>query len=150
LDFVGTYTDYAINAVFFENYWNDGSIKEQERYFDNIVVSTKPIGCLDEVTGLNLDKKLGKKEDGNSGLKIYAGKQGWHVYINPDWVDDARKGFMIIYNHKGKQVEYISLRRLNRQGYAWIKAKEILSAGLYLAKIQMPARILLERALWLD
>ncbi|HUI93087.1 MAG TPA: hypothetical protein VLX68_12640 [Chitinivibrionales bacterium] len=46
LNFVGTYSDYAINAVFFENYWNAGSPVQQERYFDNIVVSTKPIGCL--------------------------------------------------------------------------------------------------------
>lgn len=45
LDFVGIYGDYAINAIFFENYWNDGSPVEQERYFDNIVVSTVPIGC---------------------------------------------------------------------------------------------------------
>jgi hypothetical protein len=47
LNFAGTYTEYAINAVFFENYWNDGSIKEQKRYFDNIVVSTERIGCVD-------------------------------------------------------------------------------------------------------
>ncbi len=46
LDFVGTYTDYALNAIFFENYWNDGSPVEQERYFDNIVVSAAPIGAL--------------------------------------------------------------------------------------------------------
>lgn len=45
LDFVGTYAAYAINAIFFENYWNAGSPVEQERYFDNIVVSTAPIGC---------------------------------------------------------------------------------------------------------
>jgi hypothetical protein len=37
---------YAINAVFFENYWNDGSPREQERYFDDIVISTAPVGCL--------------------------------------------------------------------------------------------------------
>ncbi len=46
LNFVASYTDYAINAIFFENYWNNGSPKLQERYFDNIVVSTQPIGCL--------------------------------------------------------------------------------------------------------
>ncbi len=45
LDFVGTYTEYAINAIFFENHWNAGSPVEQERYFDNIVVSTQRIGC---------------------------------------------------------------------------------------------------------
>ena len=46
LNFVGTYTDYGINAVYLENYWNGGSPKEQERYFDSFVVSTKRIGCL--------------------------------------------------------------------------------------------------------
>lgn len=36
---------YGINAVFFENYWNAGSPQTQERYFDNIVISTARIGC---------------------------------------------------------------------------------------------------------
>ena len=47
LNFVGTYTAYGINAIFFENYWNTGAPKAEERYFDNIVVSTQPIGCID-------------------------------------------------------------------------------------------------------
>lgn len=34
-----------INAIFFENYWNNGSPIEQERYFDNLVISTKRINC---------------------------------------------------------------------------------------------------------
>jgi hypothetical protein len=46
LNFVRGYTDFAINAIFFENYWNAGSPRHQERYFDNIVVSTEKIGCL--------------------------------------------------------------------------------------------------------
>ncbi len=37
--------NFHINAIFFENYWNEGSPVEQERYFDNIVISTKPIEC---------------------------------------------------------------------------------------------------------
>ncbi len=49
LNFVGSYNDYGINTVFFENYWNGGSPAEQQRYFDNIVVSTQPIGCLSGV-----------------------------------------------------------------------------------------------------
>jgi len=47
LNFVVSYTDYAINAALFENYWNSGSPQLQERYFDNIVVSTQPIGPWD-------------------------------------------------------------------------------------------------------
>lgn len=36
--------NYKINAVFFENYWS-GAPKLQERYFDNILISTKPVKC---------------------------------------------------------------------------------------------------------
>ncbi len=46
LDFVRSYQDYGLNAVFFENHWNSGSVKDQERYFDNLVISTTRIGCL--------------------------------------------------------------------------------------------------------
>ena len=45
INFVGSYTAYGINAVFFENYWNTGATQNEERYFDNIVVSTQRIGC---------------------------------------------------------------------------------------------------------
>lgn len=49
LDFVKSYSAYGINAIFFENFWNTGSPKQQERYMDNIVVSTQPIGCQSSV-----------------------------------------------------------------------------------------------------
>lgn len=45
LNWVGSFSDYGINALFIENYWNGGSPQAQERYFDNLVVSTQPIGC---------------------------------------------------------------------------------------------------------
>jgi len=45
LNWLGAYDAYGINAIFFENYWNSGSPVAQERYFDNIVVSTERIGC---------------------------------------------------------------------------------------------------------
>ena len=45
LNFVGAFSDYGINAVFVENYWNTGSPKAQQRYIDNFVVSTQRIGC---------------------------------------------------------------------------------------------------------
>lgn len=45
LNFVGIYTEFGLNYLSFENYWNNGSPKEQTRYFDNIVVSTARIGC---------------------------------------------------------------------------------------------------------
>ncbi len=45
LNWVGGFTEYGINAVFLENYWNDGAPRAQERYFDGFVVSTEEIGC---------------------------------------------------------------------------------------------------------
>jgi hypothetical protein len=45
LSWQGTYSEYGINTVFLENYWNDGAPQPQERYFDNFIVSTQPIGC---------------------------------------------------------------------------------------------------------
>jgi hypothetical protein len=46
LDWHGSWGDYAINAVFLENYWNQGSVKRQARWFDNFVISTRPIGPI--------------------------------------------------------------------------------------------------------
>jgi hypothetical protein len=45
LDWVGRYSDYGINAIFLENYWNSRSPVAQERYMDNFIVSTARIGC---------------------------------------------------------------------------------------------------------
>jgi len=38
--------DYAINAVFLENYWNEGALKRQARWFDNFIISTELIGPI--------------------------------------------------------------------------------------------------------
>ncbi|MEW6750539.1 MAG: hypothetical protein AB1505_06125 [Candidatus Latescibacterota bacterium] len=46
LNWLGSYSAYGINAVFLENHWS-ASPAVLERYFDNFVVSTKPIGCVD-------------------------------------------------------------------------------------------------------
>jgi hypothetical protein len=51
LNWRGTWDERGINAVFLENYWNSGSPVKQARYFDEFVVSTKPIGLAR--TGLN-------------------------------------------------------------------------------------------------
>lgn len=45
LNWIGSYSAYGINAIFFENYWNNGSPVAQTRYFDNLVISTQRIGC---------------------------------------------------------------------------------------------------------
>ncbi len=44
LDWRGSYAGHGINAVFLEAYWNNGSPVTQSRWYDNFVISTKPIG----------------------------------------------------------------------------------------------------------
>jgi len=44
LDWRGGYTKHGVNAVFLETYWNKGSPVRQQRWIDNFVISTKPIG----------------------------------------------------------------------------------------------------------
>jgi hypothetical protein len=63
LNWVGSYDSYGINAVFFENYWNGGAPQRQERFFDNLVVSTARIGCLEPGSGD--DDGNGGDDDGN-------------------------------------------------------------------------------------
>jgi hypothetical protein len=46
LDWHGTWDEYAIDAVFLENYWNSGSVKAQYRWFDGFTASEKPIGPI--------------------------------------------------------------------------------------------------------
>jgi hypothetical protein len=45
LNWLGSYSAYGLNALFLESYWNAGSPANQERYFDDFVVSEQPIGC---------------------------------------------------------------------------------------------------------
>lgn len=46
LNWLGSFSEYGINALFIENFWNSGSPAAQERYFDNLVVGRTRIGCL--------------------------------------------------------------------------------------------------------
>lgn len=45
LGWMGSLKEYGINAVYLENYWNEGAPQPQDRYFDNFVISTERIGC---------------------------------------------------------------------------------------------------------
>ncbi|HET9986317.1 MAG TPA: Ig-like domain-containing protein [Longimicrobiales bacterium] len=45
LNWLGSFSAYGINSILLENYWNTGAPQPEERYFDNFVVSTQPIGC---------------------------------------------------------------------------------------------------------
>jgi hypothetical protein len=59
---VGIYTEYGLNQVAFDHYWNGGSPQYNELYRDNIVSSTERIGCPrdSDLTGGSAAGSLGK------------------------------------------------------------------------------------------
>lgn len=87
--------NFKINAVFFENYWNSGSPVLQERYFDNIVISTKRIGC-----GC---KSTSAVEEERNTVDVPG------IYPNPvlDFltVDSSQINTVVLYNIFGAKIE---------------------------------------------
>ena len=137
LNFTGTYTEYAINAIFFENYWNDGSIKEQKRYFDNIVVSTERIGCCDSNVQIIPYKYLLKKNHGRGGLFLQFEPYKGNVRLIYNAVVKIQEPVQIvIYNLRG-----ISIRRYNTdtnqisKGYVFNTGG--LSNGVYFVRVKI-------------
>ena len=45
LGWIGRFQEYGINAVYLENYWNEGAPQVQSRDFDNFIISRQRIGC---------------------------------------------------------------------------------------------------------
>ena len=80
LNFVGSYTAFGINTIFFENYWNATAPQPEERYWDNIVVATQRVGCGTTFDGVYQLVDLGTL-GGTSGealaLNESGGVVGW-------------------------------------------------------------------------
>ena len=45
IDWRGAWGEFGLNAVMLENFWPGGATADLSRWMDDIVVSTKPIGC---------------------------------------------------------------------------------------------------------
>ncbi len=63
LNWVYSWDDYGINAVFLENYWNSGSPVEQERYFDDFVISQSYIGLAKSPRNPTVNKTVFHDDD---------------------------------------------------------------------------------------
>jgi hypothetical protein len=126
LNFVRSYSDYAINAVFFENYWNRGSPVEQERYFDNIVVSTQPIGCVDTSPVSALPRRPGAPY-----ARVYPNPAGIRFFVSVYGMNGlaARAS---LYGLRGNRVARVILR----DNAATPFPVDGLAAGLYFLKVE--------------
>jgi hypothetical protein len=69
--------NFGINAIFIENYWNNGSPVTQERYMDNFVISTDRIKCKCLTTAAG-------EKDLTDAIEIYPNPAYDHVNIKFD------------------------------------------------------------------
>jgi hypothetical protein len=137
LNFTGAYSDYAINAVFFENYWNAGSPVQQERYFDNIVVSTKPIGCLG--SGVSAPgKKLGFANGGMGSVTVRH-KNG-RIFLE---IRNAYDGHYRVISTTGKKVVEGDVPGT---GHASVDLRDI-PPGMYMTSLHHGTRVAVSRVL---
>ncbi len=124
LDWHGTWTEYAINAVFLENYWNQGSVKRQSRWFDNFVISTKPIGPIIAASPVKISRT-------QPALEL-----SWEVEISPDlegrdivWKSkpvEAKAGHLIVDAEHGGFAGTRSGKSALADGVShWLRVREI-------------------------
>jgi hypothetical protein len=133
LAFVKSYTSYAINGVFIENYWNTGSPKAQERYIDNIAVSTAPIGCLSASNQTETHTPIQ-----SAGFSLFPNpltNRGTFAIAAPLFSGQATLTF---YNSLGRIAARFTVHLLERDPYCLPN----LENGLYVAVLRMPGRTL--------
>lgn len=78
LNWVYSWDDYGINAVFLENYWNSGSPVAQDRWFDDFVISTAPIGLATSPTTPTVWKTPFRDDDGGDA------QSAWQLQVASD------------------------------------------------------------------
>lgn len=94
LDWHGSWQEYGINAVYLENYWNQGSVKRQARWFDHFIVSTQPIGPLAASTAPEL-ARTGPAKTAPWEVQAAADAQGSDIVWQSNPVDGARASLSV-------------------------------------------------------
>lgn len=104
LNWVYSWQDYGINAVFLENYWNAGSPVEQERYFDDFVISTSYIGQAKSSVQPQVTKTAFRDDDGGQTqtawqLQAAADPEGTDVVWDSGVIAGAGEAVTLDANH---------------------------------------------------
>jgi hypothetical protein len=116
LNFRGNYTKHGVNAVFLESYWNSGAVKTEGRWYDNFVVSTRPIGPVTCPVNPVLHKNT---YHGPGKLK------GWEMELSADF-----SGKDVVYKSNNQEInESISILVANGSFTGTLNGHTQLLAG---------------------
>ena len=133
LDWHGAWNDYAINAIFLENYWNTGSIKRQARWFDDFVISTQPIGPVVAANPPTLTRTTGTDVAAWQAQAATAPDAKQIVWMSQP-VDGATKSLTLDAAARGA---FLGSRAAKRQLAAaathWLRLRERTAAGVWSA-----------------
>jgi hypothetical protein len=120
LDWHGTWDEYAINAVFLENYWNQGAVKPEARFFDEFVISTQPIGPIVAASPVTITRTDAPVVGWQAQVSTSPGEKG------VVWTSEplSEKAMAVTANRRALKVEsdstvyWVRLRARNASG-AW-------------------------------
>lgn len=124
LNLRGSYTQHGVNAVFLESYWNSGAPKTENRWFDNFVISTNPIGPITCTANPVLHKT---PWHGSGQLS------GWEVQLSSD-ID----GNDTVYSSKiMENNEKVTVKANNGQFFGSLSGKtELISGKQYFCRVR--------------
>jgi hypothetical protein len=124
LDWHGKWTDYGINAVFLENYWNQGSAKKQARWFDNFVISTKPIG---PITALRPPTVVRTEGGTNAGweVEVATDPNGADIIWKSHAVDVSRVDVVVDQGHGTFSGGGVGKLALEAGATHWVRVREV-------------------------
>ncbi|HZP81371.1 MAG TPA: hypothetical protein VFB21_07020 [Chthonomonadaceae bacterium] len=129
LDWQGTWDDYAINAVFLENYWNQGSVKRQTRWFDDFVISTRPIGPI--VTNTHPTLTRTAAEVGAWEAQVAADAEGKDIVWTSRPVDGAERNLAIEAATGAFQGSRAGKRALAPGVTHWLRLRQRAASGAW-------------------
>jgi hypothetical protein len=132
LDWHGDWNDYAINAVFLENYWNEGALKRQARWFDNFVISTQPIGPMVAANPPTLTRTVGTTVAAWEA-QAAADPDGKEVVWTSRPLDGAKRSLTIDAAHGAFIGSRTGKRQLAAGATHWLRLRERNAAGVWSA-----------------
>jgi ubiquinone/menaquinone biosynthesis C-methylase UbiE len=130
LDWHGAWNDYAINAVFLENYWNNGSAKKQSRWFDEFAVSTQRVGPIVTSTTPMFTRTEGK-DVAAWEAQVTADESGEDVLWASKMMDSATKALTIDATHGTFTGSYSGLRALTSGAMYWLRLRQRSGSGVW-------------------
>jgi ubiquinone/menaquinone biosynthesis C-methylase UbiE len=130
LDWHGAWSDYAINAVFLENYWNQGSVKKQSRWFDEFAISTQRVGPITASVTPSFTRTTGT-DVAAWEAQVTADESGEDVLWTSKTTDGATKTLTIDAEHGTFAGSYKGLQALAPGAMYWLRQRQRLSSGVW-------------------